>query len=203
MAAPPVFHHVHESIEAHLTIALTALAVSRHPRAVTGVSIRGIVQTLRPLRSSVIEVNGHRLTVEPHVPDTAREIFGPTRTRGDYERHESGQRSRPPLVDTVPRSEQGVGYRGPCCPAPGGRGRDASQHPAGAWSLASDRALPRSHRRAAKPLVLSVEGLGRALPAGHSAKTGVPAHCRGTGTLWTEPVSRRCRCSRPRSSPSA
>nr|WP_017602277.1 IS1634 family transposase [Nocardiopsis lucentensis] len=83
LAARPVFHHVRESIEAHLTIVFTALAVSRHLQAATGVSIRKIVQTLRPLRSAVIEIGGHRLTAEPDIPETAREILDSLKDRGD------------------------------------------------------------------------------------------------------------------------
>ncbi|MFL1377606.1 MULTISPECIES: IS1634 family transposase [unclassified Nocardiopsis] len=75
LAARPVFHHVRESIEAHLTIVFTALAVSRHLQAAGGVSIRKIVQTLRPLRSAVIEISGHRLTAAPDIPESAREIL--------------------------------------------------------------------------------------------------------------------------------
>jgi hypothetical protein len=75
LAARPVFHHQREAIEAHLTIVFTALAIARHLQAVTGVSIRKIVRTLRPLRSAVIEIAGHQLTADPDLTPAAREIL--------------------------------------------------------------------------------------------------------------------------------
>jgi predicted transcriptional regulator len=83
LAARPIFHHMRESIEAHLTIVFTALAVSRYLQARTGASIRRIVQTLRPLRSAVIDINGHRLTAEPDIPDQARHLLDSLTDRGD------------------------------------------------------------------------------------------------------------------------
>ncbi|MFD2793061.1 IS1634 family transposase [Promicromonospora vindobonensis] len=81
LAARPVFHHVRESIEAHLTIVFTALAVARHLQQATGVSIRKLVQTLQPLRTAVIEIAGHRITAQPEIPPPAAEIL--TALRGD------------------------------------------------------------------------------------------------------------------------
>jgi hypothetical protein len=45
LRARPTFHHERDALEAHLTIVLAALAVSRHLQNVTGVSIKKIVPT--------------------------------------------------------------------------------------------------------------------------------------------------------------
>ena len=47
LQARPVYHRTRDSIEAHLTIVLAALAVSRWIEAATGWSIRKFVRTAR------------------------------------------------------------------------------------------------------------------------------------------------------------
>jgi hypothetical protein len=68
LKARPIFHHKRESIEALLTIVLAALAVARHVEAATKMSIRRFVQTLLPLRSATISVNGAMVTLPPSAP---------------------------------------------------------------------------------------------------------------------------------------
>jgi transposase len=75
LRARPVFHHQREAIEAHLTIVFAALAISRHLQAATGASIKKIVQTLRTIRSATIEVNGQQLTLEPKIPQHAKDLL--------------------------------------------------------------------------------------------------------------------------------
>ena len=75
LKARPMFHHQRDSIDAHLTIVFTALAVSRHLHAVTGASIRKIIQTLRPLRDITINVGGHQLTAATPPGPQAQEIL--------------------------------------------------------------------------------------------------------------------------------
>ncbi len=58
LRARPMFHHQEDSIQAHLTVVFMALAVSRHLQDVTGVSIRKLVQQLRPLRDVRIRLPG-------------------------------------------------------------------------------------------------------------------------------------------------
>ena len=65
LRARPMFHHKRESIEAHLTIVFTALAVARHLQNRTGVSIKKLVQTLRPLREVTITVAAQTITAQP------------------------------------------------------------------------------------------------------------------------------------------
>lgn len=68
LAARPMFHRTRDSIEAHLTIVFAALAIARTAQNRTGLSIRRLVRTLRPLRSATIAVNGAQHTFPPQIP---------------------------------------------------------------------------------------------------------------------------------------
>jgi hypothetical protein len=70
-----MFHRTRDSIEAHLTIVFGALAVSREAQARTGVSIKKIVQTLRPLRTATISLGHEQITAPPLIPDHARALL--------------------------------------------------------------------------------------------------------------------------------
>ncbi len=65
LAARPMFARTRDAIEAHLTIVFTALAVSRAVQDRTGLSIRRVLRTLKPLRSAVIDINGVTQTISP------------------------------------------------------------------------------------------------------------------------------------------
>ena len=75
LAARPMFHRIRDSIEAHLTIVFAALAVSREAQARTGVSIKKIVQALRPLRTATISLGNQQITAPPRIPDHAQVIL--------------------------------------------------------------------------------------------------------------------------------
>ena len=75
LAARPIFHRIRDSIEAHLTIVFAALAVSREAQARTGVSIKKIIQALRPLRSATISLGTQQITAPPRIPDRAQAIL--------------------------------------------------------------------------------------------------------------------------------
>lgn len=75
LRARPVFVRTRDAIEAHLTIVFTALAIARHLQQRSGVSIKKIVQTLRPLRQVTIEVAGQTLTAQPEIPTHAQKII--------------------------------------------------------------------------------------------------------------------------------
>lgn len=69
LRARPVFHHTRESIEAHLTIVFAALAVARYLQDATGMSIKKIVRTLRPLQQVNVRIAGHdHLAEDPLTP---------------------------------------------------------------------------------------------------------------------------------------
>lgn len=63
LRARPIFARTHHAIEAHLTIVFTALAISREVQNRTGLSIRRVLRTLKPLRSATLEINGTTTTI--------------------------------------------------------------------------------------------------------------------------------------------
>lgn len=70
LAARPLFARRRDAIEAHLTIVFTALAISRTIQQHTGLALRRVLRTLRPLRSATIAINGAVQTFPPHLePD--------------------------------------------------------------------------------------------------------------------------------------
>jgi hypothetical protein len=75
LRARPIFHHVRESIEAHLSIVFTALAVSHAIQDKTGLAVANVVKQLRPLRSATITINGTSQTFPPQVPAAQAEIL--------------------------------------------------------------------------------------------------------------------------------
>ena len=70
-----MFHHQRDAIEAHLTIVFTALAVARHLQDMTGLSIRRIVQTLRPLQQITVRIAGHEFTADEEPTPAAQAIL--------------------------------------------------------------------------------------------------------------------------------
>lgn len=75
LAARPIFHHRRDAIEAHLTIVFAALAIARYLQNETGVSIRKIVQNLRPIQQITVRIAGHEhLAADPLTP-AAEEIL--------------------------------------------------------------------------------------------------------------------------------
>lgn len=75
LRARPVFHRKQDSIEAHLTIVLAAMAVGKTIEAKTGLSIKQFVKTLRPIRSGVITLNGQDFPVEAQIPEVIHTLL--------------------------------------------------------------------------------------------------------------------------------
>ena len=75
LRARPVFHHQRDAIEAHLTMVMAALAVARHLQDTTGISIKRIIRTLKPLQDVTINLNGHKITAQPQITPTAASIL--------------------------------------------------------------------------------------------------------------------------------
>ena len=71
LAARPIFARTREAIDAHLTVVFAALALSRTIQERTGLSLRRLLRTLKPLRSATIEINGvintYPPTIEPEI----------------------------------------------------------------------------------------------------------------------------------------
>jgi len=82
LQARPIYHHLRDSIEAHLTIVFAALAVSRWIERQTGWSIRKFVKTARRYRTIEIQAGDHIITAADPIPDDLRHavdaIHGPT-----------------------------------------------------------------------------------------------------------------------------
>ena len=75
LRARPVFHHTRDAIEAHLTVVMAALAVARHLQDTTGISIKRIIRTLKPLQDVTINLNGHNITAQPQITPNAASIL--------------------------------------------------------------------------------------------------------------------------------
>jgi Transposase DDE domain len=69
LQARPIYHRKRDSIEAHLTIVLAALAVSRWIEHATGWSIRKFVKTARRYRTIQIQAGDHLITAADPLPD--------------------------------------------------------------------------------------------------------------------------------------
>ena len=82
LRARPVFHHTRDAIEAHLTVVMTALAVARHLQDTTRISIKRVIRTLKPLQDVTINLNGHRITAQPQLTQTATSILKSLQTTG-------------------------------------------------------------------------------------------------------------------------
>jgi hypothetical protein len=75
LRARPMFHHTRDAIEAHLTIVFAVLAIARYLQDATGLSIKRIVQTLRPLQQITVRIAGHdHVATDPLTP-TAQAIL--------------------------------------------------------------------------------------------------------------------------------
>jgi len=69
LKARPIYHRKRDAIEAHLTIVLAALAISRNIEHQTGVSIKQFVKLLRPIRSGIVTINEREILAEPEIPE--------------------------------------------------------------------------------------------------------------------------------------
>lgn len=76
LRARPIYHRKRDSIEAHLTIVLAALAISRNIEYMTGISIKHFVKLLRPIRSGIVTINENEILAEPIIPVAVKNILG-------------------------------------------------------------------------------------------------------------------------------
>lgn len=72
LQARPIYHHLRDSIEAHLTIVFAALAVSRWIEHQTGWSIRKFTRTARRYRTIEIQAGNHVITAADPLPADLR-----------------------------------------------------------------------------------------------------------------------------------
>nr|WP_235861578.1 hypothetical protein [Tersicoccus phoenicis] len=70
----PMFHHTRDAIEAHLTIAFTGLAVARSMQAATGLSLKKIITTFRPIQAALIRAGDHTQLIPADIRENAADI---------------------------------------------------------------------------------------------------------------------------------
>lgn len=75
LKARPIFHRRRDSIEAHLTIVLTALAVGKTIELLTYISIKQFVKLLRPIRSGIVTINGQDYPAEENIPPVIHNLL--------------------------------------------------------------------------------------------------------------------------------
>lgn len=80
LAARPMFARTRDAIEAHLTIVFTALALSREVQTRTGLSLRRLLRTLKPLRNATIDINGVIATYPPALNPQVETILNALQT---------------------------------------------------------------------------------------------------------------------------
>ena len=73
--ARPMFHHTRDAIQAHLTIVFAALAVARYLQDTTGLSIKKIIRTLRPLQQITVRIAGHEHLAADPITEPAQKII--------------------------------------------------------------------------------------------------------------------------------
>jgi len=82
LRARPIFHRTRDSIEAHLTIVLTALAISHRIQTATTLSIRRFLHMLEPVRTSVISIGGKEYAIPPQITSEVKRILDKLGSRG-------------------------------------------------------------------------------------------------------------------------
>jgi hypothetical protein len=75
LQARPIYHHIRESIEAHLSIVVAALAISHWIEHQTGWSIKKFVRTTRRYRTVKIKAGAQILTAADPLPDDLRDAL--------------------------------------------------------------------------------------------------------------------------------
>ena len=84
LQARPIYHHLRDSIEAHLSIVVAAMAVSHHIETQTGWSIKKFVRTARRYRTVKIQAGTQTLTAADPLPDDLRSALLKNRSDGAH-----------------------------------------------------------------------------------------------------------------------
>ncbi|GEL96449.1 IS1634 family transposase [Cellulomonas composti] len=81
LAARPIYARTRDSIEAHLSIVFTAIAVGRWIEETTGWSLRKFVKTARRYRTIEITLGEHTITAADPLPDDLAAVLEAIKTR--------------------------------------------------------------------------------------------------------------------------
>ncbi len=81
LAARPIYARTRDSIEAHLSIVFTALAIGRWIEDTTGWSIKKFVKTTRRYRTINIQVGEHTITAADPLPDDLAAVLRAIKTK--------------------------------------------------------------------------------------------------------------------------
>ena len=84
LQARPIYHHTRESIEAHLSIVVAAMAVSHWIETQTGWSIKKFVRTARRYRTVHIKAGRQTLTAADPLPDDLRDALAKISSRLEH-----------------------------------------------------------------------------------------------------------------------
>jgi transposase len=75
LQARPVYHHLRDSVEAHLTIVFAALAASWWIEHHTGSSTRKFVKTARRYRTIQLQAGNHTITAADPLPSDLQAVL--------------------------------------------------------------------------------------------------------------------------------
>ncbi|MBG9350788.1 hypothetical protein ABMV07_10575 [Corynebacterium belfantii] len=73
--ARPIFHRTHDAIRAHLTVAMAALAMSKHVFLISGVTAPKLVERLKRLRHATIDTGTHRYDIPPNIDEETTNLI--------------------------------------------------------------------------------------------------------------------------------
>ena len=81
LKARPIYHHKRESIEAHLSVVMAAMAVGHLLEERSGLSLKRLVRTLRKYRTFQVQVAGQTIHAASPVPTEVADLIA--RVQGD------------------------------------------------------------------------------------------------------------------------
>ena len=75
LQAPPIPHRTQDTIRAHLTVAMAALAMPNHIYLTSGVTAPKLVERLKMLRHATIDTGTHRYDIPPNTNEETTNLI--------------------------------------------------------------------------------------------------------------------------------
>lgn len=75
LKARPIYHRKRDSIDAHLTVVMAAMAIGHLLEQRSGLSLKRLVRTLKKYRTFEVQVAGHTVHAASQLPDYAAELI--------------------------------------------------------------------------------------------------------------------------------